>query len=211
MSKNVCQTDELAPKKRPSIRPSRKGINPGQMKPFEQYQIDSITESLIKDKSITAKRDLALFRLGIDSMLRSSDLLSVRWEQILDTNGLVKDSFHIKQQKTKGNVNCQLGQKAIKALNEWHKLSNDTTGTVSDIGHKQWSRIIKAWAVMLRLDPKLYSTHSIRRTKASIVYKKTQNIEAVRKMLGHKNLMHTQVYLAVGDDEVEQIARDIQV
>ena len=70
---------------------------------------------------------------------------------------------------------------------------------------------MKSFAEMLRRDPSLYSTHSLRRTKPSIIYAKTKNIEVVKKLLGHAGLQATSEYLGVGEAEALSVAREFDI
>ena len=74
------------------------------------------------------------------------------------------------------------------------------------------ARIIKKWMRLLSVeDVSLYSTHSLRKTKATILYSKTGNLEAIRLLLGHKSLMDTSRYLGVEDADATELARNIKV
>ena len=52
-----------------------------------------------------------------------------------------------------------------------------------------------------------YSSHSMRKTKASVLYKKTSNVEAVRRLLGHQSVTATSSYLGVEDEDAAELAR----
>jgi integrase len=76
---------------------------------------------------------------------------------------------------------------------------------------RQYARIVKAWVAMIGLDPSVYGTHSIRRTKASIIYKRTKNLRAVQLLLGHTKLESTVRYLGVEVDDALEMAEHTEI
>ncbi len=76
---------------------------------------------------------------------------------------------------------------------------------------RQYARILKSWIKMIGLDPSVYGTHSIRRTKASLIYKRTKNLRAVQLLLGHTKLESTVRYLGVEVDDALEIAEKTEV
>jgi integrase len=56
---------------------------------------------------------------------------------------------------------------------------------------RQYSRIVKGWVGCIGLDQSRYGTHSLRRTKATLIYKRTKNIRAIQLLLGHTKLEST--------------------
>ena len=60
-------------------------------------------------------------------------------------------------------------------------------------------------------DVSRYSTHSMRKTKASVLFQKYRNVEAVRRLLGHRSVVATSAYLGVEDADATEIARSIKV
>ena len=82
---------------------------------------------------------------------------------------------------------------------------------VFSITTRQHQRIVKIWCEMLKLDGALYSTHSIRRTKAAYVYAKTKNLAAVKELLGHANVAATGVYLGVTSDDARALAKQFPI
>src|SRR5262249_36680447 len=182
-------------------KPMKKARKPGQMRPFTVEQIATLEALLRQDGSGTALRDLALLRLGIDSMLRSSDMVALTVRDVVH-NGEVASTFTIRQKKTGKHVQCELSAKSRSVLSEWlpaAALSPDDRVFASTT--RQHQRIVKGWCALLKLDGALYSTHSIRRTKPAHLYAKTKNLAACKELLGHANVSATGVYLGVtGDD-----------
>ena len=198
--------------KRPRIGGWNKGKLVGPKKPFTTDQVFLIEATLKADPSTTAIRDRALFRFAIDTMLRSIDLRAVSWSQVIAKSGGVVDSFQVRQQKTGNVVTCFLQDKCKEALQAyWVEAAGFNADPVFPLCHKTYSRIVKQCAAIAHLDPADYSTHSLRRTKATVVYNKTKDVEIVRQMLGQKTLGATAVYLGIGKAEVAQAAKDNQL
>ena len=76
---------------------------------------------------------------------------------------------------------------------------------------RQYARIVKEWAEMSGLDASAYGTHSMRRTKASIIYRQTKNLRAVQLLLGHSKLDNTVRHLGIAVDDALELAEAIDV
>ena len=186
-------------------------------KPLTQQQVTAL-------RVITQHKPLEalLLNLGVDLMLRSSDLLRLRVRDVITENMVVRDTVTMRQLKT-GNVTIELplSEDSNDSITR-HVLGrslNDYvfTGQKSHLTHKPiriqtHARIIKKWMRLLSVeDVSRYSTHSLRKTKATILYSKTGNLEAIRRLLGHKSLMDTSRYLGVEDQDATELARNIRV
>lgn len=79
------------------------------------------------------------------------------------------------------------------------------------ISTRQYSRVLKKWIADIGLDPTVYATHSMRRTKASLIYKRTKNLRAVQLLLGHTKLESTVKYLGVEVDDAIEIAEKTEI
>lgn len=199
-----------------NIKPAHnKGLEVGQKTPFTREQIELIRATLIADRNL---RDLAMLQLGLDTMLRGSDLVRLRTDTIIDWQGQVVDEFVISQKKTRRKVTMALTDMTKKHVEVWLTHIGKTRTYVfpgryhgEHLSIDRYRAAVKQWARIARVDPRKYSTHSIRRTKASIVYKETGSIEVVRQLLGHRDTSATSAYLDVGTAEVMEIARKIEV
>jgi integrase len=191
---------------------SRKGRAEGQKTPFTERQVEMIDAILAEDKSLLAIRNRALMRTSIDTMLRGNDVLKLTVGDV-SYRGEVRDEFFVKMKKTKKTVKCQLLPKAQKAVAKWLAISgkDDPSERVFPITLRQYSRVVKSFAEMLRLDPRIYSTHSMRRTKPAIIYAKTKNIAVVKRLLGHAGLQATSEYLGVDAAEAFAVAREFDI
>jgi len=165
----------------------------GQKPPLKPREVWSIRVRLqIKME----KRNLALFNLAIDSKLRSCDLVTLRVTGIAQA-GQVKDRGIVIQQKTGRPVQFELTEQTRDALADWigEQWLQDGNylfpSRVHDSPHlstRQYARIVNHWVESIGLDPYKYGTHSLRRTKAALIYKKTGNLRAVQLLLGHTKL-----------------------
>lgn len=76
---------------------------------------------------------------------------------------------------------------------------------------RQYARIVKAWVTAIGLDPAMYGTHTLRRTKASLIYRRTKNMRAVQLLLGHTKLESTVRYLGIEVDDALEMAEQTEV
>ena len=205
----------LTHQKPPHI-PWNKGKLIGQRPPLKQQEIWSIRIRLQLNKNL---RDLALFNLAIDSKLRSCDLLKLRVRDISSSNGIAKRAM-VMQQKTQQPVQFEITKQTRESLGQWigHSampldsyLFKSRLSTSARLSTRQYSRIVKGWVEMIGLDPCVYATHSLRRTKATLIYKRTKNLRAVQILLGHTKLESTVRYLGVEVDDALEIAEQTEV
>src|SRR5207244_12422760 len=84
-------------------------------------------------------------------------------------------------------------------------------GKPTPISRVHYSKLVKKWASYARLDPRKYSTHSLRRTKSSVVYERTGNLEVCRQILGHHSIANTALYLGVDKRQALHVAKAILI
>lgn len=164
-------------------------------------------------------RDLALFNLAIDSKLRGCDVVSVRVEDVAP-RGLTLDRASVRQKKTGRPVKFELTEQSREAIDAYLKATRRVPGQylfpgrAVEEGHltaRQFSRLLKQWLTAVGLDPALYGTHSLRRTKATLIYKRTGNLRAVQLLLGHTKIESTVRYLGIEVDDALEIAESVEV
>ena len=164
-------------------------------------------------------RDVALFNLAIDSKLRACDLVRVRIEDVC-AGGHVKDRATIIQKKTRRPVQFEITEQTRKAIEAWmptvQKLGSGflfpSRNHVSPhISTRQYARIVHHWVESIGPEPTAYGTHSMRRTKAAQIYKKTGNLRAVQILLGHTKLESTVRYLGIEVDDALLISEQIEL
>ena len=164
-----------------------------------------------------------LLNLSVDLMLRGGDLLRLRVSDVLTESGTVKSEVKIKQQKTnKTTLSIPLSKNSINVIKKYiverdmddfvfrSQFSHFTNKPLSIF---QYSRIVKKWmGEHLGLeDVSSFSTHSLRKTKSSVIYQKTQSVEIVRRLLGQSSVTATSSYLGIEDSDALEVARTINV
>ena len=164
-------------------------------------------------------RDLALFNLAIDSKLRSCDLVALRVSDVVMASN-VRERAVIVQQKTGRPVQFELTEQTREAVNDWiikrtpngqGYLFPSRVHSCPHLSTRQYARIVKRWVASIGLDPHKYGTHSLRRTKAALIYKKTGNLRAVQLLLGHTKLESTVRYLGIEVDDALQISEQVEL
>ena len=196
--------------------PWNKGKLTGQKPPFKLKEIWAIRVRLqLNERS----RDLALFNLAIDSKLRGCDLVKLKLKDVAHGTHILKRAI-IMQQKTKQPVQFEITEQTRDAISNWvtyASLSGDDYLFKSriheslHISTKQYARIVKEWAEQIGLDPVDYGTHSLRRTKACLIYRRTKNLRAVQLLLGHTKLESTVRYLGIEVDDALEMAEQTEV
>lgn len=199
-----------------SYVPWNKGKLIGQRPPLLLPEIWAIRIRLQLDHK---SRDLALFNLAIDSKLRSCDLVKLRVMDISNSGGIAKRAI-VMQQKTKQPVQFEITERTGNSLSDWIKQSNIGYGDFlfssrihnsEHISTRQYARIVKTWVAMAGLEPAIYGTHSLRRTKATLIYKRTKNLRAVQLLLGHTRIESTVRYLGVEVDDALEMSEQTEI
>jgi integrase len=189
----------------------------GQKPPLKPHEIWAIRIHL---QMAGKRRDLALFNLAIDSKLRGCDLVSLRVQDVCSSQGLVASRATVTQQKTGRPVQFEITQQAQAAITAWiaHKALGPTQYLFPSrlrgsphVSTRQYARLLDSWLVDIGLDPTAYGTHSLRRTKASLIYRRTKNIRAVQLLLGHSKLESTVRYLGIEVDDALTIAEQTEI
>jgi integrase len=164
-------------------------------------------------------RDLALFNLAIDSKLRGCDVVSLRIEDVAP-NGYAIDRATVRQSKTGFPVRFEITQQTRQAIDEHVAASRNRPGDFlfhsrrgkgRCLSTRQYARLLSEWLASIGLDPSLFGTHSLRRTKATLIYRRTGNLRAVQLLLGHTKVESTVRYLGIEVDDALAIAEQIDV
>lgn len=186
------------------------GKNIGQKKPLTVEQVRTIKSILTEKKD---QRGLAMFCFAIDSMLRASDLTRLHVEDVTRENpDKVDQVVFITQKKTKGRHHFFLTEPTREVVKAWIDAAMlNPEDRLFCMGVENYRYQVKKWVKLAGLRPSLYSTHSLRRTKASIIYRKTNNVEAVMQLLGHRNLNSVHHYLGTTKDEALDIAANTKI
>ncbi len=196
--------------------PWNRGILVGQKRPLQPKNVWSIRVRL---EMSGATRELALFNLAIDSKLRACDLVELRVEDLW-WGSSIRDRATIIQKKTKRPVQFEVTEQTKTTLVAWLPFVRRNGGsylfpsrwkTSHHLSTWQYARIVHRWVSSIGLDASAYRTHSMRRTKAAQIYKKTGNLRAVQILLGHTKLESTVHYLGVEVDDALRIAEQIEL
>lgn len=191
--------------------PWNKGKLVGQKTPFRLRDIWAIRVRLqLQGRA----RDLALFNLGIDSKLRACDLVQLRVRDV--SNGeRVAARAKVMQQKTGQPVQFEMTGPTRQAVETWIVVAHLKSGDFlfpsrvhesPHIGTRQYARIVDSWVEEIGLDSAAYGTHSMRRTKPSLIYRRTKNLRAVQLLLGHSKLESTVRYLGIEVEDALELA-----
>ena len=196
--------------------PWNKGKLVGQKAPLKLRDIWAIRVRLQISKRV---RELALFNLAIDCKLRGCDLVKLRVRDVSHGERMASRAM-VMQQKTQRTVQFEITQQTRDALADWIKiehLKGDDylfPNRIRRLGHlstRQYARILEGWVTEIGLDPTNYGTHSMRRTKATLIYRRTKNLRAVQLLLGHAKLESTVRYLGIEVDDALEIAERTEV
>ena len=164
-------------------------------------------------------RELALFNLAIDSKLRGCDLVTLRVRDVSHGQSILKRA-QIMQQKTQQPVQFEIAKQTRQSIKEWieykqlssHDYLFPSRVTAGDhLSTRQYARIVDSWINTIGLNPTAYGTHSMRRTKASLIYKRTKNLRAVQLLLGHTKLESTVRYLGIEVEDALEMAESTEV
>jgi len=196
--------------------PWNKGKLSGQKPPLKLPEIWAIRIHL---QIAERHRDLALFNLAIDSKLRGCDLLKLRVSDV-SNGGRVGSRAMILQRKTQRPVQFEITAQTRAAISHWIRRANLSSSAFLFPGRsrnslhlstRQYARIVESWVAGIGLDPTLYGTHSMRRTKASLIYRRTKNLRAVQLLLGHAKLESTVRYLGIEVEDALEMAEQTEV
>ena len=196
--------------------PWNKGRIIGQKPPLKLKEIWAIRIRLQLAGEI---RNLALFNLAIDSKLRACDLVGLRVRDVAQGYKVVRRAS-VMQQKTKRPVQFEITEQTQLAIRNLitkfgltpnQFLFPSRLGSSPHLSTRQYANIVKGWVADIGLDPHAYGTHSMRRTKATLIYRRTKNLRAVQLLLGHTNLESTVRYLGIELEDALEIAEQTEV
>jgi len=196
--------------------PWNKGRLTGQKPPLKRKEVWSIRVRL---QLAERTRDLALFNLAIDSKLRSCDLVRIRVCDVAH-GSRVASRTTIVQKKTGRPVQFEITEQTRDSITAWIECARlrpdqflfpSRMRRSPHLSTRQYARIVKSWTASIGLDPNDYGTHSMRRTKATLIYRRTKNLRAVQLLLGHSKLESTVRYLGIEVDDALEMAEQTEV
>ncbi len=196
--------------------PWNKGKLVGQKAPLRLKDIWAIRVRLQLAKRT---RELAMFNLAIDSKLRACDLVKLRVNDICHGDRVSPRAI-VMQQKTQRPVQFEITEATRDAVNAWRTEGRLSSGDFlfpsrihgsPHLSTRQYARIVGAWVRQIGLDPSGYGTHTMRRTKPTLIYRRTKNLRAVQLLLGHTKLESTVRYLGIEVDDALEMAEQTEV
>ena len=195
--------------------PWNKGKLIGPRPPLRQKHVWAIRTRLQIEQQL---RDLALFNLAIDSKLRGCDVVAIRVDDVAP-NGHAIARATVRQKKTGRPVRFELTEQTRQAINEYLVASGRKAGDYLFNGRRsgqsmttrQYARLLSEWLSAIGLDPRVYGTHSLRRTKATLIYRRTGNLRAVQLLLGHTKIESTVRYLGIDVDDALAISEQVEI
>jgi len=201
---------------KPKRRPWNKGRLMGQKRPLLPKQVWAIRARLELAGNL---RDLALFNLAIDSKLRGCDLVRLKVAELV-SGDRVRERVSVIQSKTKRPVQFEISESTRDSIWNW-VCKPEMLGCTflfpsrfhdrPHVSTRQYARLVRDWVTAIGLDPSGYGTHSMRRTKAALIYRKTGNLRAVQLLLGHTKVDSTVRYLGVELEDALSIAEKIDI
>ena len=196
--------------------PWNKGKLIGQKPPLKLKEIWAIR---IRLQLLNRTRDMALFNLAIDSKLRGCDLIRIRVADVAHGSRVLSRAT-VMQQKTGLPVRFELTEQTRETVQSWMTCQGLGSGDYlfpsrmsmsPHITTRQYARIVDSWVSLIGLDRHEYGTHSLRRTKATLIYRRTKNLRAVQLLLGHTKLESTVRYLGIEVDDALEMAEQTEV
>jgi integrase len=160
-----------------------------------------------------------MFNLAIDSKLRGCDVVALKVEDIAP-NGYAVDRAAVRQKKTGQPVRFELTEQTRQAVDDYVRdaakkpgefMFTGRRGSERSITTRQYARLVSEWIASIGLDPHLFGTHSLRRTKATLIYRRTGILRAVQLLLGHTKIESTVRYLGIEVDDALAIAEQVDV
>ena len=204
----------------PALKPKRtpwnKGRLIGQKRPLLAKQVWAIRARLELAGNL---RDLALFNLAFDSKLRGCDLVRLKVTDLV-VGDRVRERVTVIQSKTRRPVQFEVCENTRDSIWNWvcHPemlgcpfLFPSRFHDRPHVSTRQYARLVRDWVATIGLDPSGYGTHSLRRTKAALIYRKTGNLRAVQLLLGHTKVDSTVRYLGVELEDALSIAEKIDI
>jgi integrase len=199
-----------------SRTPWNKGKVTGAKPPLRPKHVWSIRSKLQLEGR---GRDLAMFNLAIDSKLRGCDVVRLKVEDVAP-HGHAVDRATVRQKKTGRSVRFEMTEQTREAIDQYLKVAGKLPGEFLFSGRgnhersittRQYARLVGRWIAGIGLNPRFFGTHSLRRTKATLIYRRTGNLRAVQLLLGHTKIESTVRYLGIEVDDALAIAEQVDV
>jgi integrase len=188
----------------------------GAKRALKPQQVWAIRFYLDRERRV---RDRAMFDLAIDSKLRGCDIVKLKIGDLV-SGGRVRSRAIVTQRKTGRPVQFELLELARTSILAWLEVRGGTLvdyafpSRIDDVMHistRQYARLVDEWVMGIGLRQEDYGTHSLRRIKASLIYKRTGNLRAVQILLGHTKIESTVRYLGVDVEDALTLAEGTEL
>lgn len=192
------------------------GKTVGTKRPPTQKQIWAVRFFLDREERL---RDRALFDLAIDSKLRGCDLVKIKVGDLV-SGAQIRTRAIVIQKKTGRPVQFEITADVRASLLTWLERRGGTTAdyafpsridSSAHLSTRQYARLVDEWVTAIGLRSAEYGTHSLRRTKASMIYRATGNLRAIQILLGHTKIENTVRYLGVDIEDALLIAEHTDI
>jgi integrase len=198
------------------INNRRVGKPSGQKAPLQPKDVWAVRVRLQLAERV---RDIALFNLAIDSKLRGCDLVGLKVVDVAQM-GEARSRASVIQKKTGAPVRFEITPTTRETLNMWIQKASlsdrdwlfpSRIRACPHLTTRQYQRLVKDWVATIGLDPRRYGSHSLRRTKATQIYKRTGNLRAVQLLLGHAKIESTVQYLGVEVEDALTLSEQVEL
>jgi integrase len=165
------------------------------------------------------RRELALFNLAIDSKPRACDLVRLRVRNVCQDASIAPRAI-VLQQKTQRPVQFEITEPTRETVGAWiveaglkseDPLFPSRVHPSAHLSTRQYACFVDRWVELLGLNAASYGTHTMRRTKATLIYRRTKNLRAVQLLLGHTKLQSTVRYLDIEVNDALEMAEQTEV
>jgi integrase len=152
----------------------------------------------------------------MDSKLRACDLVKLRVRDVCHGGGMASRAIVLQQKRP---VQFEITEPTRDAVSAWirhagltaeHSLFPSRIRESAHLSTRQYARIVNSWIEQLGLDRADYGTHTLRRTKATLIYCRTKNLRAVQLLLGHTKLESTVRYLGIEVNDALEMAEQTE-
>ena len=135
-------------------------------------------------------------------------------------HGLAIDRATVRQRKTGQPVRFELTEQTREAVDDYIRTTGTKPGEFlfpsrryprRSMTTRQYARLVSEWIASIGLQPSLFGTHSLRRTKATLIYRRSGNLRAVQLLLGHTKIESTVRYLGIEVDDALAISEQVDV
>jgi len=187
------------------------------VEPIRDKNKINLMKKVLKNNSI---RNYLLFTIGINTGLRISDLLKLKFSDVVDLKEKIKDNIYIREQKTSKEKKFSLNKTVKDSIKEylssldkyeldWY-LFKSKKGKNKSISRIQAYDILNNAAKEVGIKDKI-GTHTLRKTFGYHARIKGVGIEILQKIFNHSAPGVTMRYIGITQDEIEDVYLDLNL